>query len=138
MNEDKRKYELSYLLSFKLEEKDALLELDKIHDFIKKSEGEIILEEAPAKRRLAYPIKKEQEAYFGWLEFLINPDKIEELKTHLRHQTDILRFLIFVKKEKKSAIKKMKERDLRKPLQPQEESNELEKKLNELITAVKK
>jgi len=90
MTENKKKYELGYLLSSKLEEKDALSELDKIHDFIKKSDGGIVLEEAPAKRRLAYPIKKEQEAYFGWLEFLAAPEKIEELRNKFPQMRDCL------------------------------------------------
>ncbi len=138
MDEDKKKYEFGYLISYKLTEEEASSEISNISKFIKQSGGEIVLEGATTKRRLAYPIKKESEAYFGWLEFLIAPDKIEVLKDYFRLSPNILRFLILSKGEEKAKSRKPK--DEKGPEHPQlpEDDSDLEKKLNELMVAVKK
>ena len=43
---------------------------------------------------LAYQIKKENEAYFGYLHFLANTDKIKNISDDLKLNQKVLRFLI--------------------------------------------
>ncbi len=144
MNEDKKKYELGYLISYKLtegKEDKASQEAVQLRELIRQSGGEIIQEGDLLKRPLAYLIKKESEAYFGWLEFLILPEKIITLKNNFHLNPQILRFLILNKKQEGLKSKKLKsEKNLKSPpLQENlEDNSDLEKKLNELMVAVKK
>ena len=81
------KYELTLLLP---EESEA----KKIKDLISELKGKIGKEDAWGKRNLAYPIKKNNSAYyFHWL-IEIDQNKVNELKKKLNFNEKLLRFLL--------------------------------------------
>jgi ribosomal protein S6 len=51
---------------------------------------------------LAYKIKKESQAFFGWISFLANPEDVLLVRDKLK-TTPILRFLIVENQPKKSS-----------------------------------
>lgn len=112
------------------------------------------IERGPVSRiRLAYPIKKEAAAFFGYFYFSAEPSAIAKIKSDLKMNSKILRFLvIFAPKKQAGAVRqsrlsvaeppaqKMEERAVEADSKPQppfsarELSNEeLEKKLEEVL-----
>jgi ribosomal protein S6 len=80
-------YEISYLL--KTEE-----DLGFVMKLLSDLGAEIVNESHTQETRLAYPVKKETRAYFGYLHFNLDPSLIEKLKTPLELNDKVLRFLI--------------------------------------------
>lgn len=104
-----RNYELTYILSSELSEKDIPKISEKIKGLFA---GKIVKEDYWGKKRFAYPIKKfgkkYEDGFYLTLHFQTEPEKIEELERKLKLEEEILRHLIVSKKEKK-VIEKPKE-----------------------------
>lgn len=140
-------YELTYLISSNLSEEEAKTSQEKIFSLIKDFEG--IFEESFVlgglnRKRLAYAIKKEDEAYLGTVVFRLNPDNILKLEKGLALEKNILRHLLLIKKlssfKKLRAIRSTKKPRITpgetKPIQKKEkkvEMAEIEKKLEEIL-----
>jgi ribosomal protein S6 len=132
---DKKEYELGYLL--KEEKNSEILDLVRAHD------GEISLEGPVNRIHLAYEVKKEQEAYFGFVQFLMLPTKAKKLEAALNLNKNVLRSLIMTPppmKEKKrpegagAAPQKPTAQPREQKAQPIALSNEaLEKKIEEIL-----
>ncbi|MFH1188631.1 MAG: 30S ribosomal protein S6 [bacterium] len=82
-----RAYEISFLLK---SEEDVHI----IVNYLSEIGGEIINEGIVSRIRLAYPIKKEHEAYFGFIHFTAVPLSIAKLDEALEIDAKVLRFLI--------------------------------------------
>ncbi|MEK7635132.1 MAG: 30S ribosomal protein S6 [Patescibacteria group bacterium] len=102
MLDDVQVYEVGFhILPTVPEEKLPELVL-KIKDSITQNGGEIISDDFPKMRVLAYEIKKRVEtkystfnkAYFGWVKFEILPVFVAKLKTEMETNPDVLRFII--------------------------------------------
>jgi small subunit ribosomal protein S6 len=85
-------YELTYIIPDKIEEK----EIPKISERIKKllPDGKIIKEEFWGRRKLAYPILKNDFGYYTTLIFETEPENIENMAIKLRLDEDVIRHLI--------------------------------------------
>lgn len=126
-----RYYELSYLASPKLKEEELKALQERVILALRKEGGDLDEEIPPMKRTLAYPIKKENEAFLVSLSFFLEGQKIENLKKELEKEKDILRFLIF---QKKAPKEKLENEKLKKPEKPKKVSlEELEEKLEEIL-----
>ncbi len=131
-------YELAYLISANLSSEEIRVLQEKINSFIQEGgekENKFSSPEIknPIKKTLAYPVKKEKEAYFAVLNFNLNSEKIIDLEKKLKNEKAILRYLILVKppfKEKK--ITRLKPPLLVKSKQ-KVELKEIEKKLEEIL-----
>lgn len=80
-------YEITYLTKEDLKEKP-------LADAIKSLDGKIISALSLGQKQLAYPIKKEKEAYFTTVIFEIEGEKNQELNRKLALKEDVLRYLI--------------------------------------------
>jgi len=94
MDSQPKNYELAYLLSPSIAEEEVLTHVGKINALTEESEGTIRRAEEPKKRKLAYPIKKESWAYFGWTTFSLLPETIITLDKKLKENKLILRYLV--------------------------------------------
>lgn len=138
MDKEFKNYEVAFLVK---SEEDREKILKNLNNF----QFPIIHEGKTTKIKLAYPIKKENFAYFGYLHFSAKPEEIKNLTSCLKNESGILRFLIvaqpFIKKEKDLEIGKVSSRPIFKnsPLAKKKStaetlSNEaLEKKLEEIL-----
>jgi small subunit ribosomal protein S6 len=91
---DPKNYELAYLLYPSLPEGEILTYAGKLSMLIEESKGTIRKTGNPRRRRLAYPIRKCSEAYFGWITFAMLPENISALNKKLKSQSDLLRYMI--------------------------------------------
>lgn len=90
MNEETKNYELTFLLG-------SEGDYGEVIKTIRANHIEIKAESQPAKIKLAYPIRKENFAYFGNLYFSADAQAVETLNKTLRGNSKILRFFIFTK-----------------------------------------
>lgn len=91
-------YELTYLISPRLTELEAKNFSERILDLIKKEGGILGEIKNPRKRKLAYPIKKEFQAFLTSLNFYLDPGRLASVTFQLKSEGQILRSLIFTKR----------------------------------------
>lgn len=92
--ENKKKYEMSYLLSPEVSEEKLDLETTELQKIIRESGGEVIESNEPKKRWLSYEVRKQRQAYFGVIHFKISSEGIGKIKSVLSMHKKIMRFLI--------------------------------------------
>jgi ribosomal protein S6 len=93
---NKNIYELGYWLKIDTNLNDTLERIKKI---LANFNAEIIFEDVPQKRNLAYPIKKQTIGYFSYLIFKIdNKENLDLIKNNLFKISDILRLIIVKRK----------------------------------------
>ena len=109
-----------------------------------------IFSQSPQLKQLAYPIKKERNAYFGYIQFELPKDLLVHLEEDLRLNDDFVRFMVLGIKPKEK--QKAPSITFRKPIKKEEEKSktqeatkkepqkekvisleELDKKLNEIL-----
>lgn len=116
-------YEVGFLLLPTLPEEKMPEIMANIKGIIEKSGGEIISEEAPKMRPLAYEMSKLiqtkntsfDHAYFGWVKFEIESAELSSVKKSIESMDEILRAL-FIKTIRESTLMsgKVSERDAQK------------------------
>lgn len=97
-----RIYEIGYHVVPTVLEEDVPTEINAIRDLVEDIGGMIVMDENPKLIRLAYPMTRAvghkknifDSAYFGWIKFQADPEKISELKSGLENNEKILRFII--------------------------------------------
>ncbi len=94
-----KKYELNYLISPEISEEEAKEFQNKITSFIQEEEGVLNEEGSIIRIKLAYPIKKQAQAYLAVLNFQLNSEKLSSLEKKLKAENQILRYLLLIKKE---------------------------------------
>lgn len=127
-------YELTYLISPDLSEEELKSLRGKINSFVAQALGISIRESAFSRKKLAFPIKKESQAYFNTLIFQLNPEKLESFEKNLKAQTQIIRYLILSgKKPEFAQIAEKPRRSVKRIEPPKVEIEEIEKKLEEIL-----
>lgn len=98
-----RIYEVGFLLVPTLPEADVPREFGLLKEMLEKGGAEVIGEEMPRSRILAYPIRPRKvgkpgeyfkSAYFGWVKFSLDAQRIKEIETACETMEKILRFLV--------------------------------------------
>lgn len=103
MDTEAKNYEITYLISPDVAEDQVFGEAGKVTTFIQDAHGIVGRIEEPRQRRLAYPIRKSRQAYYGWTTFVIAPERIAEVQKRLAAERNILRSLI-VEEVKRPAL----------------------------------
>ncbi|MBD3270732.1 30S ribosomal protein S6 [Candidatus Peregrinibacteria bacterium] len=87
------KYELMIIISMD----NGLQEAKKTLESIKKqlqADGKIFFEDVWGERDLAYTMKKQDKGFYAVYNFSFNPEKVSELETNLRLDTQVIRHLL--------------------------------------------
>lgn len=129
--EELKTYEISFLT-------DDTSQADKILDILNQFNAEIILEKKPEKINLAYPIKHQNQAFFGFFDFKVCPENIVKIDKILRQNKYLLRFMIIadpvIKNNKEDENKRSKFYSSKTKVPPISLTNEaLEKKIEEIL-----
>jgi len=142
-------YELGYLLVPTIKEEDVPANYGNLKELVLSLGGEIIADEMPKMTTLAYAMQKVvsnarskfNTAYFGWTKFVMDSQKVLELKKLLGFDSNFIRFLIlktvkentiaakrFVRGEtyRRPSLKKNKENETAIPINKEEIDKEIE------------
>ncbi len=104
-----REYELTYLVSDEVPEADLKKITDKVASFISGDGGKITKDESWGRRKLAYPIAKQNFATYITVWFELPKEKIVDIEHELRVNPQIIRHLIVVKITKSEELVVTKE-----------------------------
>lgn len=94
MDSESKSYELAYLFSPSITGEEVLAEAGKFSVYINEAKGMVKHAESPKRRKLAYALNKEKEAYFGWTTFHAPPEHLPSLRKKLDGTQTILRYLL--------------------------------------------
>ena len=92
-----RKYELTYLISDNVPESDLNKVTGRINGYVASLTGKILKEEIWGRRKLAYPIKKQDFATYVTINFDLPADKANELERNIFLSSKIIRHLMILK-----------------------------------------
>ena len=92
------KYEVMFIVKNTIEDDSVKAVADSLQGIITKGKGKIIEFKEMGKRKLAYPIKKQNEGYYVLINFSSNPDFIDELERVYNITDEIIKHII-VKKD---------------------------------------
>ena len=131
-------YELTYLISSEISEEEIKSLPEKVLVLVQEADGIIENRILPLKRKLAYPINKQEDAYLTTLTFQLNPEKLAGLEKKLKAEGQILRYLLLAKKPTKEVKRVIRKVISEKPVSAQSqekkvELKEIEKKLEEIL-----
>ena len=87
-----RLYELTVILIPEMEDHKA--SVDEIAEVVRGLGGEVDKIDLWGKKRLAYPIRKQQEGFYALITFKITPDAISEIDRVLGLRASVLRHLV--------------------------------------------
>lgn len=132
MTSEPKPYEIAFLLKNESEEKIVSV-LDEIKKYIENKNGRISEESRPQKRRLAYPIKKEHEAYFGYIKFFSKPEELKEVEEKIRHNRQILRHTLTLQSRYDARPRPIRRKIKRVPEKKAADLAEIDKKLEEIL-----
>ncbi len=119
-----RQYETVFLISPTLSEEETEAIIGKMAEVITKQKGKMITKEEWGKRKLAYAIKKFDEAFYVLFHYQGKPEIPAELERRFKQSEAIIRYLT-VKKETRDNVRlKRKARSLEQEVVPSEEKKE--------------
>ncbi|HEY4496132.1 MAG TPA: 30S ribosomal protein S6 [Candidatus Paceibacterota bacterium] len=129
-----RIYEVGFLLKPTLTEKKILETFAAIKEILANQGAIMISESFPKPRPLAYPVKKLDSAFFGWVKFESNSEALDILSKFLKNNDEVIRFLV---------VKTIRENSIITPVAPaffskvKERTGKQEKVKEESITGPK-
>ncbi len=125
-----KNYELNLFLNPSLSEEEINKILDKIKNYIQDGKGEISEVSQTDKRKLPYLMKKNKEGYYILIKFSYDMALVNNLRDKIKLVDGVIRFVIFVAVEMKTATKnELREEAVEKTV-AQEENNEIENSSN--------
>ena len=89
-----RNYELGLVLQPTLDETEITRLIEKIRQYLSTDGGNVMSVDIWGKRPLAYPIRKQREGIYVFLQAQIDPRKVEQLERDLKLDENILRHLL--------------------------------------------
>jgi len=87
-------YELTYIINLLSADINTSSVAEKVRAKIKELGGEARKEYVSEKKKLAFQINKQSFGFYATVVFEMEPEKIDELNTFLRSNSDILRHMI--------------------------------------------
>lgn len=97
-----KQYEITYLM------REENPKSSPVAKEIEGLEGKVVSESHLGQKTLAFPIKKEKNAYFAVANFEIEPESLSELNRKLQLKDEILRHLIVIASKVKPVVRQKK------------------------------
>jgi small subunit ribosomal protein S6 len=125
-----KSYQLTYLISPRLNEEELKKIEEKLNSAIKEEGGILKNSEILGRKKLTSKIKREEEAVLVNLNFDLEPEKIENLKKEIKAESKILRYLLISKEEERKRAEAPKIKKIKKE---KVELEKIEEKLKEIL-----
>ncbi len=104
-----RRYETLILITPDLTPEELEQAKSKITDVVEKMEGKILRFEDWGNRQLAYPVKRQLRGHYLLLEFMGQPDLLNEVERQMRLDERFWKFLTLVKDKRFDEAKYLEE-----------------------------
>ena len=88
------KYELTLVVSAKIEDDERAATLDKVKAYVERFGGKITNIDEAGKKKLAYEIQKMSEAFYYFVQFDAESTAPAEIESRVRIMDNVLRYLI--------------------------------------------
>ena len=88
------KYELTVVVSAKIEDDERAALVEKCKALVERFGGKVTNVEEAGKKRLAYEIQKQKEAFYYFVQFDAEATAPAEIESRVRIMDNVLRFLI--------------------------------------------
>jgi small subunit ribosomal protein S6 len=89
-----RDYELGIIIHPDVDQSDVTEAVDQVGQYLSAGGGEVASVDVWGRRRLAYPIRKQKEGTYVFLQTQLDPQAIKELERTLQLNEQILRYLL--------------------------------------------
>ena len=91
------KYELALVVNAKIEDDAREAVVEKAKNYVTRYGGTITEVEEWGKKRLAYPINKQNEGYYVLINFSSNPEFIDELERVYNITDEVIKHIVIKK-----------------------------------------
>lgn len=102
-----KQYETGFLISPNLSDEEREKLVLQMAQIVSEKKGKMLKEDNWGKRKLAYPIKKFDEAFYVFFLYKGEPDVCSELERRFKQTDAVLRYLT-VRKEQRENVKEKK------------------------------
>ena len=99
-----RQYELTYLIDDNVGESDLNKVTGKVGGYLKDLGGKVLKEEIWGRRKLAYPINKQEFATYVTINFEMGADKVNDFEHNIKMTGKIIRHLMIVNEIKEEKL----------------------------------
>lgn len=102
-----RDYELGFILNPEVNEEQTRAILERIEQIVSNYDGQIMRVNQWGRRRLAYPIERNRDGFYVFIDMILTPETVSELDRTLKVSEEVLRHLI--KRRDPKAVQKERE-----------------------------
>lgn len=89
-----RDYELGFILQPEVNEEQTRAILDRVEQVVTNHGGQIVRVNQWGRRRLAYPIQRNRDGFYVFIDMILTPESVIELDRTLKVSEDVLRHMI--------------------------------------------
>ena len=104
-----RDYELGFILQPEVNEEQTRFILERIEQIVTNYGGQVMRVNQWGRRRLAYPIERNRDGFYVFIDMILTPETVSELDRTLKVSEEVLRHLI----KKRDSKVAQKEREAR-------------------------
>lgn len=90
----RRDYELGIILNPEVNEEQTRAILDRVEQIVAQHEGEVVKVNQWGRRRMAYPIERQRDGYYVFLDMILTPETVNELERTLKVSEIVLRHMM--------------------------------------------
>jgi small subunit ribosomal protein S6 len=90
----KRDYELTFVVRPQTEDDGLKNVIERVRGWISADQGEVVKVDQWGRRRLAYPINKQREGVYVFMQVQLEPASLIALERNLGLSEDVLRYLV--------------------------------------------
>lgn len=102
-----RDYELGFILNPEVNEEQTRTILERIEQIVSNYGGQIMRVNQWGRRRLAYPIERNRDGFYVFIDMILTPETVSELDRTLKVSEEVIRHLI--KRRDPKAVQKERE-----------------------------
>jgi small subunit ribosomal protein S6 len=107
-----RDYELALIINPEVSEEETRAVLDRVEQIVATYGGQVVRVNQWGRRRLAYPIERQRDGFYVFIDMILTPETVIELERTLKVSETVLRHMM-KKRDSKVVQKEREEREAR-------------------------
>jgi len=108
----RRDYELGMILNPEVNEEETQAILGRLEQIVSRYDGQTVRVQQWGRRRLAYPIERNRDGYYIFIDMILTPETVSELERTLKVSETVLRHM-FRRRDPKAVQQEREEREAR-------------------------